>query len=160
MRKRLMTMSFIGLSIGALLVHVITLLVNYFVRNKYLICMPALSESLGSSGAVIIQTVLGAVFGMVAIGGMCLFDIEKWSLLRASVVHCAFILVTYITVGLPLHWFSFDIIPLLIMAGIISSIYALIWLIIYVIWKREIRQMNCLAEEYIRDTDTDQRKIV
>jgi hypothetical protein len=29
--------------------------------------------------------------------------------------------------------------------------YALIWLIMYALWKREIREMNRLAEEYKKD---------
>lgn len=153
MRKRLITKSLIGFVIGALVVHVITLLVNYFGSGQYLICMPELMERVGLVGAVVLQTFFGAIFGMVALGGMCLFDIEKWSLLRASMVHCALILVTYLTIGLLLHWFTFDIIPLLITSAIIVLVYALIWLIMFVIWKREIKKMNRLAEEYIRDSE-------
>ncbi len=153
MRKRLIARSLLGLLIGALVAHVMTLLANYFVRGQYLVCMPELTAKLGFTGAIILQTVLGALFGMVALGGTCLFDIEKWSLLRASVVHCALILVTYTIVGLLLCWLSFDIRPILIMACIIVFVYALIWLIMYVAWKREIRQMNLLVEEYKKDSD-------
>ncbi|MGI6326759.1 MAG: DUF3021 domain-containing protein [Saccharofermentanales bacterium] len=156
MKKCLFARSLIGFVTGALVVHVITLLVNYFGRGQYLICMPKLTERFGPAGAIVVQTILAAIFGMVALGGMCLFDIEKWSLLRASVVHCALILFTYIIVGLLLHWFSFDIIPILIMACIIIFVYALIWLIMYIAWKREIRQMNRLAEEYKKGTDTSE----
>lgn len=118
--------------------------------------MPELTEKLGLAGAVIVQTLLGAIFSMIAFGGMCFFDIEKWSLLQASMAHCALILVAYIAVGLLLHWFSFDIIPILIMAFMIILVYALIWLIMYVLWKREIREMNRLAEEYKKGTDTSE----
>ncbi|MGI6508371.1 MAG: DUF3021 domain-containing protein [Saccharofermentanales bacterium] len=156
MKRRLIARSFIGLAGGALVVHVITLLVNYLGRGQYLICMPELTEKLGFAGAVVVQTVLGAIFGMIALGGMCLFDIERWSLLRASVAHCLLILISYMIVGPALDWFSFELKPVLIMACIIIFVYALIWLIMYAIWKREVRQMNRLAEEYKKDTDTSE----
>lgn len=156
MKKRLIARSLIGFAAGALVVHVITLLVNYLGRGQYLICMPKLTERFGLAGAIVVQTISGAIFGMIALGGTCLFDIERWSLLRASIVHCALIFVTYITAGLLLHWFSFDIIPMLIMSCIMIFVYALIWLIMYIAWKREIRQMNRLAEEYKKGTDTSE----
>ena len=156
MKKRLIVRSIIGLIVGVLAAHVITFLVNYLGRGKYLVCMPELTERFGFAGAVIVQTLLGGIFGIIALGGTCLFDIEKWSLLRASVVHCALILVTYIVIGLLLHWFSFHIIPILIMTGIIIVVYALIWLIMYVAWKREIKELNRLTEEYKKDADASE----
>ena len=71
MKKRLIVRSLIGLAVGSLLAHVITILIIYFSRGEYLFCMPELTEKLGSVGAVALQTVLGAIFGMVAFGGMC-----------------------------------------------------------------------------------------
>ncbi|HHX14366.1 MAG TPA: DUF3021 domain-containing protein [Clostridiales bacterium] len=156
MKKQLITKALIGSVVGGIAVHLITLLINYFSTGQYLVCVPELTERFGFAGAIVFQTILAAVFGMVAFGGMCFFDIEKWSLLRASVVHCALILVTYIIVGLQLHWFSFDLIPILIMSSIAIFIYALIWLIMYASWKREIREMNRLAEEYKKDADTNE----
>ena len=41
------------------------------------------------------------------------------------------------------------------MAGIIIVAYALIWVIMYLIWKKEIREMNRLTEEYIKCVETD-----
>ncbi|NLZ56623.1 MAG: DUF3021 domain-containing protein [Clostridiaceae bacterium] len=156
MKKRLIAKSLIGFVVGALVAHAIALLVNYFDSGQYLVCMPTLTEKLGVAGAVVVQSMLAGIFGMVALGGTCLFDIERWSLLRASVAHCALILVTFMIVGLLLHWFSFDIIPILIMTGMIIVTYALIWLIMYVAWKREIRQMNRLAEEYKKNAAADE----
>lgn len=154
MRKCLISKALIGLVTGPLAAHVITLLVNYFSLGQYLVCMPELTDNLGLAGAVVAQTVLGAIFGMVAVGGMCFFEIEGWSLLRSSAAHCSLILVSFIIVGLQLRWLSFHLISILIMASIIFLVYTLIWLIMYVIWKKEIREMNRLAEEYKKDVET------
>jgi hypothetical protein len=155
MRKRLIKKSLAGLVVGAIVGHLITLLVNYLSRGEFLICMPKLTESCGHTGAIVVQTLLSGIFGMISFGGMCIFDIEDWSLLRASTVHCMLILVSFLTAGLLLHWFSFDLIPILIMTGFIIVVYALIWLIMYAVWKVEIRQMNLLAQEYKKSADTD-----
>jgi len=125
----------------------------YFGSGQFLFCMPELTEKLGHLGAVVVQTALGALFGMIAFGGMCLFDIEKWSLLRATLAHCAIIVVSYIIIAPLLHWIHFKIMPILIMTSMIIFVYALIWLIMYIIWKIEIRQMNRLAEEYKKDNE-------
>lgn len=152
MDKRQISKFVIGLVSGAVVVHIITLLINYLMRGEWLICMPGLTKDIGLVRAIILQTVLAGLFGMVALGGMCVYDIEKWSLLRASVVHCLMILVSYIVIGLVLYWFSFDIIPILIVSAIIIIVYALIWLVMYLIWKKEIREMNILMEEYKKQT--------
>ncbi len=156
MKKRLIIRSLIGLVVGALAVHAITLFVNYISRGEILICMPELIEKLGLTKAIIVQTVLGALIGIIAIGGTVLFDIETWSLLRATVAHCALILFSYLSVGMLLNWFSFHIIPILIMTGGTIIAYALVWLIMYAIWKAEIRNMNRLTEEYKKDIEASE----
>jgi hypothetical protein len=153
MKRLLIVRTLVGLVVGAIMAHIITLLVNYLGSGSWLICMPSLIEAIGFTKALVLQTVLGAVLGMLGLGGMCFFDIEEWSLLRATVAHCLLILITYIIVGLLLHWFSFHIIPILIMACIIILAYTLVWLIMYAKWKREIREMNLLVGKYKKEAD-------
>ncbi len=153
MKRLLIVRSLVGLVVGAIMAHIITLLVNYLGSGSWLICMPSLTEAIGFTKALVLQTVLGAVLGMLGLGGMCFFDIEEWSLLRATVAHCLLILVTDTIVGLLLHWFSFHIIPILIMACIIILAYTLVWLIMYAKWKREIREMNLLVGKYKKEAD-------
>lgn len=153
MKKRLITRLITGFAVGVLLVHLITFLVNYLGSGQCVVCMPELTERLGATKAVLVQTILGALLGIIAWVGMCFFDIEDWSLLRATAAHCALILSTFLIVGARLHWFSLHVIAISIMAGIIILTYALIWVIMYLIWKKEIREMNRLTEEYIKCAD-------
>lgn len=151
MKKRLLIRSLIGLVVGTTMAHLFTLLINQLTKGEWLVCMPELTEKVGFVEALILQTILGALLGAVAFGGMCFFDIESWSLLRSSVFHCVIIIVSYLVVGLILHWFSPHIVPILIMTTIIVFAYALIWLFMYLGWKREIRKMNLLTEEYKKE---------
>ncbi|MGI6249402.1 MAG: DUF3021 domain-containing protein [Acutalibacteraceae bacterium] len=151
MKKLFIKRSLIGMAAGAAAVHIFTLLVNKLSRGEWLLCMPELTEKIGFPGAAVLQTFLACIIGIIGFGGMCLFDIESWSLLRSTVVHGASILFAYLTVGLTLHWFSFHIIPILIITAITVVVYALIWLFMYIGWKKKIREMNVLTEEYKKD---------
>ena len=71
MKKRLLIRSLIGLVAGAMMAHLFTLLSNQLTKGVWLLCMPGLTEEIGFVGAVILQTVLGALFGAVAFGGIC-----------------------------------------------------------------------------------------
>lgn len=131
--------------------------IGYFAYGQWTLCAPGLIDALGETGAIVLQTALGALFGMLALGGMCVYDIERWSLLCASLVHCLLVLVSYIIVGLILRWFSADAASILIIAGIILAVYAIIWLIMYIAWKREMREMNALMEAYREErAETDE----
>lgn len=157
MKKYLLIRSLLGLVIGAAAAHLFTFVVGYFVYGQWTLCAPGLIDALGETGAIALQTALGALFGMVTLGGMCVYDIETWSLLRASFVHCLLVLVSYIIVGLILRWFSADAASVLIVAGIIFAVYAIIWLIMYIAWKREMREMNALTEAYREEgAETDE----
>lgn len=148
MKNRLIIRSLAGLFAGALIGHIITLLVNCFGAGECSVCMPELIDRFGFSGAIALQTLVSGVFGMISVGGMCFHDIEGWSMLRSSVVHCLLILVNFIPVGIALYWFSFALIPVLIMSGAVIVSYLIIWLIMYILWKREMREMTILNEEY------------
>lgn len=148
MKRRQITTAAIGLLYGAVLVNIITLLINYMLVGEWLICMPELTNSMSMTRAVILQTVLGGLFGMVSYGGACVFEIEKWSLLRSSLVHYLMILISYLIVGKVLYWYSFDVISILILSVIILLVYAAIWWTMYLSWKRKVCGMNKLMEEY------------
>lgn len=157
MKKTLITRLIIGFVAGAITIHVITMLANYLESGSLLVCRPDLIEVTGLVNGFILQTILGGVLGMLGFGGMCFFDIEEWSLLRATVLHCALILFAYLTIGSLLHWFSFHITSILIMTSITILVYLIIWLIMYVLWKREIREMNRLTEEYKREAEENEK---
>lgn len=147
-KKRLMTTALIGFAYGVVLVNIFTLLINYLAQGEWLLCMPELTNSMGRYKAAILQTVLGGLFGMVSYGGSCVFEIEKWSLLRATVVHYLMILITYLLIGRVLYWYSFEVISILVLSVILFLAYAAIWCTMYLSWKRKVCGMNKLMEEY------------
>ena len=90
--------------------------------------------------AFFLQIVGSGIFGAVANGGAIVYDIESWSLLKATVLHYILAIGGFVVTSLLLGWFGGTI--LLIMVGIMTLIYIGIWLFNYLIWKREIRKIN------------------
>ena len=80
--------------------------------------------------------------GCIAMGSSVIYDIEEWSLARATVTHFLITFVSYYAIALPLGWFRlgdslFWIITVSMLAG-----YVIVWWIMYLSYKRQIRRMN------------------
>ena len=91
-----------------------------------------------------------AVMGLVGYGGAIVYDIEDWSLGRATFTHYIVTFMTMFVISELLGWFPHSI--LFIVFVVFTAVYALIWLFEYLIWKRQIRQINADLEA-MRKTD-------
>ena len=111
------------------------------------IVSPALLERAGGlSGALLWQTLLSGVIGGAAWAGISLYEIERWSLLRAVAVHYASIMAVFLPVGFFLGWLgqAFDV---LLMAAIMAAAHFLIFLIMCAIYRAQVRELNALNEQ-------------
>ena len=143
MKKNLIIRLILGFIIGVIIGNLITLLVNLGYGEGVSVVSPGLLESLESETlAIVLQTLLSGLLGMVCMGGISFFDIELWSLLKATVAHSVSILISFIIVFTVLKWVPFTLVTFLIISGTVIVVYALIWLIIYLIWKKEIKDLN------------------
>lgn len=89
---------------------------------------------------VVMHFIGSAVMGLVGYGGAVVYDIEEWSLGRATFSHYIVSLITMLVISELLGWFPHSV--LLIVFVVFTVTYALIWLIQYLVWKKQIRQMN------------------
>ncbi len=109
-----------------------------------LICMGfrlAMSQE-GLQAGVLPHILLGGIYGAVAMGSSVIYDIEKWSIIRATVTHFILVFGLYCLIGFSAGWFRLDE-PVfwMIMAAMITG-YVLIWLFQYLSYKRKVQQMN------------------
>ena len=98
------------------------------------------------SASVVIQTLLSGLLGAIAMGSVVVHEIESWSLLRSAVVHYLIIEVSYLITACVLGWYQ-GLTDLLIILGIQLAAYAIIWLIMYRIYKGKVQQLNELLEK-------------
>ena len=78
--------------------------------------------------------------GLVNMGTMTIYGIERWSLTRATLTHFAIVLGSYFALGGFLGWFR-SAMAWIMLAGFVV-VYFIIWLIIYLSYKRQVRRMN------------------
>ena len=133
------------LGIGFLMGIVIGNLVALCTSEEFV--SAALVERMGGrTGAILLQSILSGLYGTAAMGGMTFYEIDRWPLALATGLHCLLVVGLYILLALALNWYDVFT-DILIVAGIQLVVFAIIWLIIYLRYKAEIRELNGLNQK-------------
>ena len=85
---------------------------------------------------------LSGIPGAVAMGSAVIYEIEKWSIARATATHFLITFAGLYLVGFALEWFRFGEPVFWIFTGTMIAAYFLVWLVQYLAWKRQVRKMN------------------
>ena len=91
-----------------------------------------------SGGAVFPVRLVGAVFA----GSSVIWEVESWSLLRATATHFCITTPTFWVVSLLLGWCGLNLWGALSYLGIFLAIYVSIWLSQYFAYRRKIEKIN------------------
>lgn len=111
------------------------------------IVSPAFDARTGSqTGAIIIQTLAAGLYGAAGVGGMILYKIERWPLVKATVVHYLIVAVLYIPAALLLGWAE-SAADLLIVEGIQLAAFLLIWGVMVLRYRAEVKKLNNLVKK-------------
>lgn len=86
--------------------------------------------------------VISGIYGAVAMGSSIVYDVEKWSITRATATHFLLVFALYFLLVLSMGWFSLSDPVFWIVVGAMVAVYILIWLIQYLSYRRQIREMN------------------
>lgn len=85
---------------------------------------------------------LSGLLGAVNMGAMVIYDMEHWGLLRCTLTHFFISMSSVCAVGFTLGWLSLrDPFTVWMLAGCVV-VYFIIWLIMYLRGKRQVRRMN------------------
>ena len=150
MKDRLIGKLALGFIFGAVIGDLIVIIINAISKSGYLFAAPKLVSSVGPDAAVLLQTLLSGIHGLVCIGGTEFFRIERWSLLRSTATHFACVIISYLIVGFILGWISFDI-SLVITLAVIVIGYFIIWIIMGTALKKDVAEMNSELEKYKKE---------
>ena len=77
-----------------------------------------------------------------AMGSSIVYDIEKWSIARATVTHFLLVFALYFLLVISMKWFRLEDPLFWIIVGCMAVAYVIIWLIQYLACRRKIREMN------------------
>lgn len=150
MNRKIVRKAIIGFIAGAIWGNLVTAIINVASGNGFQIVFEDLTRSMGLGGAIVVQTILSGLYGLVCVVGTEFFDIESWSLLRSTLTHFLCIAVGYVIIGRMLGWVGFDLTLVLILA-VMAVVYFVIWLVMFLRWKKYISEMNTDLEQYKKE---------
>lgn len=85
---------------------------------------------------------MSGLLGAINVGTTTIYSLEHWGVLRCTLTHFAIAMTTVCAVGFSCGWFSIGD-PLTLWILLSETVaYFIIWLVMYLRCKREIRQIN------------------
>ena len=148
--KRLFKKCIIGFISGILLGLIITVIFSIQTPGGRIgFVNPDFAGEIGNLPvALLIQSVLTGLLGVVGYGGSEVYRIDNWSILKATTIHFGAVIVVFFAIGFSLHWMSVDDgTAILIMLGIYILVYAALWIIQYLRVKSQVRDINSGLEK-------------
>ena len=145
-KKKVLLRLLFGFLYGAVIGNLIALFFGLLWGDG--IVARGLVERVGVAAAVILQTFLSGVLGTVSIGGMLFYKIDSWSLAKATALHFLSIAVCFVGISIVLHWFPPEFSAYAIALGIMAFLFAVIWIVMDLRWKKEVKKMNEELDAY------------
>ena len=121
-------------------------LLGYIAGCAVGLCFTLQNENFTLAGALP-QILLGGIPGAIAMGTAVIYDIEERSLLRATVTHFLIVMGTLLLACFVLKWFKPWSAPFWIMLVAELVGYVIVWLIMCLCYKKQIRKLNKLLKE-------------
>lgn len=144
MKKKVILRGLFGLPTGIALGYVITVVIS-LIRGKgyYAPCVPELIDVIGSEiGAVVLQMVLCGVLGIGFAASSVIWEIEHWSLVKQTGIYFLIISVIMMPTAYFTYWMEHSVMGALSYFGIFVLIFAVIWVVQFVMGRRNVERMN------------------
>lgn len=150
MLKKVFSRFFIGFPIGIAIGYLITIAISaVYADGYYSPCVPELIEAAGSEiNAVMLQAalcgLLGAGFGAISL----IWENEKMSIVKQTGLYFLAASLIMLPVAYFSRWMEHSIGGFLSYFGIFTLIFVLIWVIQFVIAKRNVNKINTGLSKY------------
>lgn len=133
-----------GIPLGIAVSFLITLAISLIYNDgKYYPVVPEFAEAMGNElNAVLLQTILSGLFGMVCGGISVIWNIERWSLLKQSVVFFLILLASMLSVAYACYWMQRSAWGAVSYIAIFVVTFFFVWTIQFLVFKRKIKRMN------------------
>ena len=149
MLKKTLKMAGIGFLIGVVIGNLITILSGNSDTGGVTFASMQLLRMAGGNAlvAMLLQSLFSGLYGAVCFAGMSFYEIERMPLALATALHCALIVLLFIPIALLLGWVS-DIVTLLIISGMQLVGFFIIWLIMWSIYKKQVKELNDMQKNF------------
>ena len=141
MRRKFFMFAAVGFLMGMIIGNAIAWLSGGTLVNRSVVAWTG-----SDIAAVAIQTLFSGLLGAIAMGGVLIHETEQWSLARCALVHYLVIEIPYVLIALFLGWIDSGA-GLLISVAIQTVLFFIIWVIMYLRYRAEVRRLNELLKE-------------
>ena len=144
MKKKIIMRSLFGFPMGIAIGYLITILLSLALANGYYSpCAPELISAMGNEiNAVILQTVLCGILGTGFAASSVIWEIESWSVVKRTGIYFLAICAVMLPTAYFMYWMERSIAGFLSYFGIFALIFLLIWVIQYMLGRRDVKKMN------------------
>lgn len=149
MLKKTLKAAGIGFLIGVVIGNLIMILTGNSDTGGVTFASSQLLDMAGGSGttAMLLQSLFSGLYGAVCFAGMSFYEIERMPLALATALHCALIVLLFIPIALLLGRVS-NIVTLLIISGMQLVGFFIIWLIMWSIYKKQVKELNDMQKNF------------
>lgn len=149
MKKKLLIRSLFGAPIGVLVSLIITIIFSLCTgHGEYYPAPHELMDWCGSEvTAVIVQLVCSLAVGAIGGGSSVIWDMEKWSLTKQTLIHFAVLVIGFVPISYVLNWMPHYLYGALGYIGAFIAVYLIMWISIYCSVKAKIKKMNKRLQE-------------
>ena len=149
MLKKTLKAAGIGFLIGMVVGNVIAILTGNSATGGVTFASPQLLNMASGNGvvAMLLQSLFSGLYGAACFAGMSFYDIERMPLAAATALHCALIVLLFIPIALLLGWVS-NITEILIIMSIQLVCFFIIWLIMWSIYKKQVKELNDMQKNF------------
>lgn len=144
MKKKIWMRGALGLPKGIAIGYVLTILESLGGEQGYYSpCVPELIAVMGNEiRAVILQTVLCGLLGMVFGAGSVIWEIERWSIARQTGTYFLVAAAAVIPVAYFSYWMEHSVRGFLTYFCFFTVIFIVIWLVQYMFMRRDVNRIN------------------
>ncbi len=151
MRKKLVGRCALGFLLGIAAMYIVPSVINGSPLTRVIYTDELLART-GSLAATAISLLVMGLFGVLCVGGTLFYEIERWPLALATAAHYLSMSVGYLIPNWLLCW-NMPMKLLLTIEALMTLGFFLIWLIMYSVYKRQVRELNRLTERQKQITE-------
>ncbi len=152
MKKKLLYRTLLGAPIGVTISLIVTVIISLCTGNGAY--YPAPHELIAWCGneitAVIVQAICSMIIGALFGGSSVIWDVEKWSLLKQTLIHFAVISISF-PVAFILNWMPHNLLGSICYIIAFILVYVIMWISIYYSIKAKIKRMNQQLQKIKQD---------
>lgn len=145
MKKKLLIRCALGFLFGMAAMVIVPSLLSGEPIGRVIYTDELLARTGSPAAATALSLLVMGLFGALCVGGTLFYEIESWPLACATAAHYLIMALGYLIPNWLLCW-NMPLKLLLAIEGFMALGFAVIWLIMYLRYKREVLELNKLMK--------------